>query len=342
MSKPVNKTAVGAFSVVFVLLLFVCVVAFGTFSFGSQSTRFVVYLEDSVNGLDIGSAVKFKGVKIGSVRRIHLNFTGQQPESLAVPVEIEIDGEFDGEDAETFQRDHLAGIIERGLRARVQLTSVVTGLLYVDLDFFPGTPAVFRGNRKIIDLPEIPTVQSNTAQLMKAVSTILGDVANADFASLSAQLKKTLERVDAGVSEIEFKKINDNVVRLTDSAATILEDPELKTTIANLNRLIAAVDALSQQVSAQVDPIARELQTSLVQLRATLTEISGAVRNFQNLLTPQQGGSIAMEVGDLLVQINDATRAVRALAEYLQENLVSERENPQFLNGPRSRANGEN
>lgn len=342
MSKPVNKTAVGAFSVIFVLLLFACIVLFGTYSFGTQSARFVVYLEDSVNGLDLGSAVKFKGVKIGSVRRIHLNFTGQEPESLAVPVEIEIDSEFDGEDAETFQHDNLHSLIERGLRARVQLTSVVTGLLYIDLDFFPGTTATFRGNRKIIDLPEIPSVQSNTAQLMKAVSTILGDVANADFAALSAQLRKTLERADKSIGEIEFKKINDNVVRLTDSAAAILEDPELKATVANLNRLIAAVDSLSQQVSAQVDPVAQELQASLAQLRATLTEISGAVKNFQSLLTPQQGNSIAAEVGDLLVQINDATRAVRALAEYLQENLVPEHENPQFLKGPRSRSAGEN
>lgn len=331
--KPVNKTAVGAFTVVFALLLIACIIFFGSYSFGAEKTRYVVYFEDSVNGLDLGSAVKFKGVKVGSVCAIHMNFDGQEPKAFAVPVEIEIDA------AEADHFENLEAAVARGLRARVQLTSVVTGLLYVDLDFIPSAPAVFRGNKDVVDLPEIPAVPSNTTQMMNAISVILEDVSTADFTALSAQLRNALARIESGVAEIEFKKINDNVVRLTDSAATILEDPQLKSVVENLNRLITDVDALSSQVSTQVDPVAAELRTSLVELRATLAEINGAVSNFQSVLTPQQGGSLAQELGDLLVQINDATRAVRALAEYLQENLTAEQENPAFLNGPRSRGN---
>lgn len=328
MSKPANKTAIGAFVAVFAILLFAGVVFFGSVSFNNDTTQYVIYLEDSVNGLDIGSAVKFKGVKVGSVKSIKLHLEGQRPDDLAIPVVIEIENSFSGEKSEHFDKERFDEVIRQGLRARIQLTSVVTGLLYVDLDFVPGSPVILRGNGKSVDLPEIPTLPSNTAQMMKAVTLILKDLSTADFSALSAQMKKTIGRLDEGIAEVEFEKINDNVVRLTDSAAALLEDPELKKTVAGLNRLIADINALSENISDQVDPVALEIKTSLAELRTTLSEISGAVSGFQKALKPQQG-SIGQELNDALVQINDAARAVRALAEYLQINLYSSgEENP--------------
>ena len=320
MSKPVNKTAVGAFVVVFAALLFACVVFFGRASFGNDSTQYVIYLRDSVNGLDIGSAVKFKGVKVGSVKAVKLHLEGQRSDDLAVPVIIEIEHSSATGD---YDREKLLAAIRQGLRARVQLTSVVTGLLYVELDFFPGTVAVFRGNPDIIDLPEIPTIPSNTTEMMKAVSTILKDVSAADFAGLSAQLRETAKRLESGFAEIEFKKINDNVVRITDSAATILEDPELRLLAANVNALIREIDAISASVSAQAEPVAQEIRTSLVELRDTLSEIGGAVSAFRSALSPAQG-SLGQELGDVLVQLDDAARSVRALADYLQTHLPAD------------------
>lgn len=325
MSKPINKTAIGAFVFVFAVLLFACVVFFGNISFSKNTTQYVIYLEDSVNGLDIGSAVKFKGVQVGSVKSIRMHLEGQRTDDLSIPVIIEINNSFDGETSEHFDEAQLAEVIRQGLRARLQLTSVVTGLLYVDLDFLPGTPVVLRGNRKVIDLPEIPTISSNTAQMMKAVTVILQDLSEANFSALSEQMRETVKRIDDGLACIEFGKINDNVVRLTDSAADLLESPELKDTIVYVNRLLKDIDALSANLSGQIDPVAQELKTSLTELRSTLTEINAAIHGFQKSLTLRQG-SLGQEFGDTLVQINDAARAVRALAEYLQVNLYSAKE----------------
>ncbi len=322
MSKPVSKTAIGAFVVIFAVLLFACVVFFGRASFGNDSAQYVIYLRDSVNGLDIGSAVKFKGVKVGSVKAVNLHLEGQRSDDLAVPVIIEIEH---SPATEGYNREHLLEAIRLGLRARVQLTSIVTGLLYVDLDFFPGTIAVFRGNPNVIDLPEIPTIPSNTTELMNAVSTILKDVSAADFAGLSAQLRETAKRLECGISEIEFKRINDNVVRITDSAATILEDPELRRLATNVNALICEIDTLSASVSAQAEPVAQEIRTSLAELRATLSEIGGAVSAFRTSFSPKQG-ALGQEFGDALVQVNDAARAVRALADRLQTEISASKE----------------
>lgn len=321
MSKPVNKTAIGVFTVVAALLLFACVVFFGSFSFGKKSARYVVYIEDSANGLDIGSAVKFKGVKIGSVRAIDMRLAGQRPGAIAIPVIIEIDNIPGEEDFDDYDDDKFDELIRLGLRARTQFTSVVTGLLYIDLDFVPGSPIVFRGNKNVIDLPEIPTVPSNTGQMMKSVSAILQDLATADFTGLSARLRSAVARAETGISKIEFKKINDNVVRLTGAAADIVESPELQETIVAAQRLVADIDTLSNKISGQVDPVSEEIKTSLADLRATLVEIGAAAGDFRGLVSPERGGTLARELDGAVTQIDDAARAVRALAEYLHVNL---------------------
>lgn len=317
MSHSSNKTAIGIFTVVFGVLLVASIIFFGKFSFNRDKTQFVIYFSDSLNGLDVGSAVKFKGVKVGSVKRIRMQLDGSRAEDLSVPVVIEVDHANTSTPSENLTGEKLDAAILQGLRARLQLTSVVTGLLYVDLDFMPGTPIILHREAEAFGIPEIPTVPSNTSQMMKAVSTILQDLSNAKFSELSAQLKQTAERINRGLAEIEFKKINDNVVRLTDSAAGLLEDPELKSAIANTNRLIRNIDELSAGIAAQIDPAAREVKRSLAELRSTLSEINLAVQNFRALVSPRQG-SVGQEFGETLVQINDAARAVRALAEFFQ------------------------
>ncbi|MBQ9759398.1 MAG: MCE family protein [Opitutales bacterium] len=322
MSHSSNKTAIGIFTVVFGVLLLASIIFFGKFSFNRDKAQFVIYFSDSLNGLDVGSAVKFKGVKVGSVKSIKMQLRGSRAEDLSVPVVIEIDHANANTPSESLRREKLDEAILEGLRARLQLTSIVTGLLYVDLDFMPGTPIILHREAEAFDAPEIPAVPSNTSQMMKAVSTILQDLSNAKFSELSAQLKQTAERINQGLGEIEFEKINANVVRLTDSAATLLEAPELKNAVANANRLIGNIDTLSAHIANQVDPVAQEIKHSLADLRSTLSEISLAIQNLQTLVMPRQG-SIGQEFGDALVQINDAARAVRALADFLQVQISS-------------------
>lgn len=333
MSKTTNKTAIGIFTLVFAILLFGGIIFFGKVSLGRDHSLYVIYPQDSVNGLDIGSAVKFRGVKVGSVKSIKMDLGKDSEEEVSIPVVIEIKNSnlhlADDEEAE----ERLSTAIREGLRASLQLTSVVTGLLYVDLDFLPETPAVFHGSPDQINLPEIPTVPSNTSQMMKAVSTILEDISEADISGLSEQLKETAEEIKTGIAQIEFKKINENVVRLTSSAAALIEDPELKKLIANLNALTEELHRFSNSLHGQVGPLATDIKGSLGTLRTTLSDISETISLLQSSLTMGQG-SIGQEFRDALIQINEAARSVRALTDYLQVNLGPESEPSTQLRAP--------
>ena len=144
MNKKISPTLIGAFVVGAVALLVIAVIAFGSGRLFRETKEFVLYFDGTVNGLHVGAPVKFKGVEIGSVKDILLQLDGDS-EVNKIPVIIEIDLKkltargASGvlvEKQEAFQK----AIVEQSLRAQLQTESMVTGVLYVGFDFFPGAP----------------------------------------------------------------------------------------------------------------------------------------------------------------------------------------------------------
>jgi len=90
MAKPVSKTLIGLFVVGAVLLGVVAVALFGSGKFFTSRPKYVMFFSGSVNGLTVGSAVQFRGVKIGEVTEIKAQFNPDNL-SLTIPVYIEID-----------------------------------------------------------------------------------------------------------------------------------------------------------------------------------------------------------------------------------------------------------
>ena len=85
-----NPKIIGAFVSLMLGLIVAMVMYFGTANFLNRSTHFILFFDQSVNGLQIGSAVKFRGVPVGEVKRIMIRAEGQREDSTAIPVIIEI------------------------------------------------------------------------------------------------------------------------------------------------------------------------------------------------------------------------------------------------------------
>src|SRR5579883_1905410 len=164
-----SPTAIGIF--VFGGLL-ITIAALGYVASGrlfSHSTRYVCYFTGSVNGLKVGASVKFKGVELGRVVAVRLSLAqpGEQrvppwrinPNNIALPVVIELEQRQllrKGGSVDFGERRNLRAAIKEGLRAQLSMESLLTGLLYVDLDFYPGTPYTLYEPQDSA-IPEIPT-----------------------------------------------------------------------------------------------------------------------------------------------------------------------------------------
>src|SRR3954464_15242125 len=172
MSKPASKAKVGAFVLGALALAVAALVIFGSGKFFSKRPHYAVYFEGSVKGLQIGAPVLFRGVQIGEVTSISLRLNTQDI-SFILPVEIEVDPEKLEVVGARPDREHalLAPLIDKGLRAQLQMSSLVTGQLAVYLDFFPEQAAKRLAPEGSLP-PEIPAVRTDIQELAKRIQDL--------------------------------------------------------------------------------------------------------------------------------------------------------------------------
>jgi len=188
MNKPPNKTLIGAFVVAALALAAGFVMVLGSGKFLDRNPKVYVYFNGSVKGLQVGSPVMFRGVKIGEVSNIALDLNAQDL-SVLVPIEIELRPKsFSVIGATPGFIPSLPALIERGLRAQLQVASVVTGQLTVYLDFMPGTPAKMNGPSDTRD-SEIPSIPTDIEQLQQRLEAL--------------PIKDILAKLDASLTGID-------------------------------------------------------------------------------------------------------------------------------------------
>ena len=217
MSKPANKTLIGAFVIGAIALLVIAVLIFGSGKFLKKTFHAVVFFEGSIKGLNEGAPVIFKGVKVGSVTNIRLIYDPAD-DSLRIPVIIELEPEkIERTDvAERQPEKNLKLIIERGLRAQLQMQSMVTGQLMIALDFFPDKPA--RYVNFIKEYPEIPTVPTPFEELTKTIQHL-------PLKKIAKQLNLTLSSMRKLIQHIDKKMdpLITNVSKTSDVTQDTLE-----------------------------------------------------------------------------------------------------------------------
>jgi paraquat-inducible protein B len=320
MSQKANTSLIGAFVIGGFVLAITAIMLFGADRFDAKRTQLVLYFEDSINGLDIGSPVKFKGVTIGKVSQVLIRAPGQKEGDNAVPVIVELNNkllERRGVIDQLSNREEVGAAVKKGLRAKLQQLSFITGLLYVELDFYPEAPMKEHGlmGPGVI---EIPTAPSQIGTLVRAVQNTLEKLARIDYAAIGERVHSILDRVDSGVAKVDFERIGKGVTGVTDAAQDLLRDKNIRDSAANLASALADFQKLSAQLSGQVGPVSEDLKKTFEQARATLARIESAAENLRLVTLP--GTGLRRELDAAVLQIGDAARSIRSLADFLERN----------------------
>ena len=319
MRRSANKTLIGVFVVGGLILFIVAFVLLGAGSFSGEKPHAIAYFEDSVSGLDIGAPVKFRGVSIGKVSQVLLRTSNQANNDYSVPVVIEFTPDLltrRGLDQALLEQKGLRGSIDKGLRAKLQQQSVITGVLYVELDYFPDTPVKLHDPKN--ETPEIPTLQSNLGALTKAVSQTLDQLSRVDFVTITKKVDSILTRIDQGASEIEFHKINKNLVQASENIAHITSDPALTRAIDDFSSAMKSVDTLVKRLNNQVDPLASDLKLMAASGRKALDRLNETSENLRALTKP--GSTTRRDLDQALADVSEAAQAIRSLADYIERN----------------------
>ncbi|MDO4682745.1 MAG: MlaD family protein [Lautropia sp.] len=242
-----------------------------------QSHIVVLQFDQSLRGLQPGASVNFRGVELGQVMAIDIDYD-EETGNFSMPVLVELFPgrlnsklSLDGlpvrqrqpvsplgtleEDAAQMQR-----LVDRGLRAQLRTGNLLTGQLYVALDFFP--KAEKKQIRQYGEWLELPTVPNSLDEFQTQVSTLLTKINNIPFEQIGEEARKTLVDVRRNLAQFE---------RLMTSVNTELR-PEMLRTIQGLRRTLDSADRmLANDSPTQED------------LRQTLASVSKAADSLRRL-----------------------------------------------------------
>ena len=320
MKTKISPAAVGMFVLGALLLGVVAFLSFGGSNFFSKPTRFLVYFNESVSGLDPGASVKVTGVRIGRVAAVNVRYDQTSKEAL-VQVICEIDRNIltdsAGRPIDLTSPAELQTLIDRGLRARLSLTGI-TGLLFVELKFedpgvYPPVPPSAADQ-----YPVVPSIPSPISEVQQSIVEIVANIKKVDFADLSKQIKTLLATTSKKVNELDLKPLAERVGRAADAVEAFVNSPDAKTVFANFNGATADTRAIITKIDGQVGPISEDLKKTLIEAQAALKSLSTTSLTARNFVQAQ--GQLGDEVTDSLRQVSDAAAALERLADALERN----------------------
>lgn len=306
MSKPANKTLIGAFVVGALVLAVAAVIIFGSGKLFRDKAVVVMYFDGSVKGLNVGSPVVFRGVRIGSVVKMELLY---KPKDLAflIPVYAELDLDKIRVVGEEPEDEQLGKLIAKGFRAQLELQSMVTGQLMINLDFFPDKPTRFVALDRSV--AEIPTIPSDLDEFIKSASEL-------PLKDLIGKLMHSIEGIDKAVNSPRLAESLESLSGGLQQAKQILVkiDREIDPMLVNLRDSSASFSQLikkSEGVPKQIDEALVSAQTTLKQAEKTLLSVQGIA---------SENSTIVMEVDSTLQEVSKTARSVRFLTDYLQRH----------------------
>jgi len=225
-----------------------------------EKRRFLLYFDGSVAGLEAGSNVEFRGIKLGEVLDVDLRFDTETNE-IFTPVVIEIEperfglGVATGDDAEL---SRLRSMVAEGFQAKLTTSSLLTGQKTVEFDFFKlEEPGEIRFDEIY---PVLPTVSSGFDLITDRVAHIVEKIDRLPIESIGRNLEQVLG---------DFSEMLDEVKQLAGAANKDLL-PSLSTTLESLEETLNSAEAMVAPESA----IAQDLE----RLVADLAEAARSLR----------------------------------------------------------------
>jgi paraquat-inducible protein B len=278
----------------------------------------------SLSGLDIGSPLTFRGVKIGSVTDVVIQYDiDNQRLMIPVYVEMELD-RIHIVSGQSNARKNIQALIDRGLRAQLVVQSLVTGQASIDLAFHPGTPAVLAGEET--RFVELPTIPSDIDMLKANLANVLQRIARLPLDEIGA---RTLDTIDS--TNLLMKSMNAEIAGVAagirgvgDQAAATLKDAQARLQLEegepmnNLNNTIIDVRKLVNKLDGGIDPIIADANRLTTMTLSTMDEMKITLETARSSISPDS--DLYFQLTRTLKEIQTTANSIRALADYVQRH----------------------
>lgn len=272
-----------------------------------DAERYSLYFRGSLRGLSVGALVDILGLPFGEVTGVSLDYV---PGSRSIRTRVEIviyqnrllvpwgkqvaaRHTPEKERRDLMQRQ----VVEKGLRAQLRSASLISGHLYVALDYFPDAPkAKIDWERKP---PGFPVVPSEMENLQAKLKNLLMKLDKVPVEEIGNEARKAIASLDRTLGRLEGETL-----------------PEANKTLKTLDLTLHSANRTLERVDGEIVP---EAKKALEELRRAIASADRVLANADNtFLAPD--APVKQDLQDAMREIVRAARAVRALADYLERN----------------------
>jgi paraquat-inducible protein B len=316
MSQRANPTLIGVFVLGAAVIAVGAIVFFGSSNLFAKKQDFVTYFNQSVNGLGIGSNVKYKGVTVGKVTQLQLRFQGKdEPPVVRVQYEINTDNlrnKF-GLTLAIGNPEFHQRAVQNGFRAKLDFESLISGQLYIALDFYKDAlpPVLHPPQANILEIPPQPSdIDAILANLTKAI----GNLGSVDYAALVADLQATLRNISNGINALQLDKLGNAVDNAANSVSSLASGEQVKSALASVRQ---SFDELTITLK-NLDPAIKDLRPTLDSAKSALTNLQKSTAELAILLKPDS--SLRYQLDSSLSQISAAAASIQQLSDFLHRH----------------------
>ncbi|WP_350359326.1 intermembrane transport protein PqiB [Vreelandella sp. SM1641] len=247
----------------------------GTFN---RYLEYVLLVDETVRGLSKGAPVEFRGVRMGTVAAVPWNFTAPQPDSrarFAIPVLIRIEPQRLGIENSDINLEEWQARFERmfglGLRASLKSGNLLTGALFVDLNFQRDLAGEYVAER-FSERDVFPTVAGGFAQIQAQVTDLLEKLNSLEVEPLLAGLDRNLQASEGVLNEVR---------EVSASLNQLLNDPETQAIGGNLNGTLEELRSTLEGLSPS-SPAYQELTTAIERLDRLMRDLQPLTRTLND------------------------------------------------------------
>jgi paraquat-inducible protein B len=307
MSEKPRAVAIGAFVIGASLILLVTLLFLLGSGFGTKE-KVVMVFDGSVKGLNVGAPMTLRGVKVGEVTNIELIL-----DSTTASVIMMVEANFNETNIRrkgSANVDLTEELISRGLRAQLNTQSLLTGLLYIELDFFPQTPL----NIVDIDSPylQLPTIPTDLERIAKKLQDI-------DISKLVNQMEEISNGISSLVSSEQMQRVPETLnttLESLDKLSTQLQE-QLAHTGPKLDNVLDEASATVANANAELPKITASIESNLKTLNQAIQAFEQGMTGIDDLVSPDS--ATVYQMNNALEEMTRAGRALQALANTLEE-----------------------
>jgi len=321
MSKQANPTIIGVFVLGAVFIAVIGITVFGSGQWFTEKSEFVIYFDESVNGLSVGALVKMQGVPIGKVTDIQVQMHPETKQILT-PVFIEIDHEKCGQLLQLKAADSkqmlMEQLIENGLRMQLQYTSLVTGKLYIESLLKPDAPVVLTHLNK--DFAELPAITSSSEEVQKSIAEAMQDIQNIPFQELFAELILAARNIKQLTGSDDTRQAIQGIASSMTELQKILADfrPHTAAIAAHTEQTLLHSSSAMQKLDDAVDPLFIEVQQTLANTNMTLSQFQASAKSVDRVF--DEDAQLQQNMNSTLIELRRAAKSFRFLADYLERH----------------------